>query len=153
MASQNFEPIRFPNLKDKINYGKNPLLSALFLSCSFFLTLLFVFFMYICTHRRRPDTDGGGSPNAPPPRAAGLDSATINALPDFSYGTKQSAGECAICLSIFQEGDRVKVLPLCNHRFHSECVGKWLRTRSSCPMCRCGVIQLLVESPARLGVP
>nr|GLL28019.1 RING-H2 finger protein ATL66 [Ipomoea trifida]GMD02097.1 RING-H2 finger protein ATL66-like [Ipomoea batatas] len=34
------------------------------------------------------------------------------------------------------DGDKVKSLPQCRHCFHSECVDKWLRTQSSCPLCR-----------------
>ncbi|KZV39611.1 hypothetical protein F511_02074 [Dorcoceras hygrometricum] len=57
----------------------------------------------------------------------------------FAYGSSNKSSpeaECAICLSMFTEGDKVKVLPFCLHGFHSGCVDKWLRTRSSCPLCR-----------------
>ncbi|KAK4432259.1 E3 ubiquitin-protein ligase ATL41 [Sesamum alatum] len=140
MATQNFEPVHFADLKDKI-VGKSPLLGALFLFFLFFSTSLFVYFLYTCTQRRHQDVDAGANPNPnlnPPP--AGLDPATISNLPMFSYGStskKPSPGaECAICLSMFQEGEKVRVLPLCRHGFHSDCVDTWLRTRSSCPLCR-----------------
>lgn len=44
--------------------------------------------------------------------------------------------ECCICLGVFEDGDKVKVLPLCKHCFHAECVDKWLCSHSSCPLCR-----------------
>ncbi|XP_057803407.1 RING-H2 finger protein ATL40-like [Salvia miltiorrhiza] len=133
MASQNFEPIHFPDLRDKIDTKKNPLLGSLFLFFVFFITFLFVYFIYVCA-RRRHDAAASPDSNAPPP---GLDPATISSLPVSSYGKKPSHGaECAICLSLFQECDKVKVLPLCRHGFHSDCVDEWLRTRSSCPLCR-----------------
>lgn len=135
MASQNFEPFHFTDLRDKID-GKSPLLGGLFLFFFFFFSLFFIYFLYICTHRRRR-SDIDGNSNA---ATAGLDPATISSLPSFPYGStnkKPSPGaECAICLSIFQEGDKLKVLPLCRHGFHSDCVDKWLKTRSSCPLCR-----------------
>ncbi|KAL3622754.1 hypothetical protein CASFOL_032005 [Castilleja foliolosa] len=134
MATQNFESFHLTDIKDKID-GKSPLLGALFLFFLFFFTFLFVYFLYTCIHRR-----GGGDSNAPPARGTGLDSAAISSLPVLSYGSiykKPSPGaECAICLSVFQEGDSVKVLPICRHGFHPGCVDKWLRSRSSCPLCR-----------------
>ncbi|XP_076888167.1 RING-H2 finger protein ATL78-like [Bidens hawaiensis] len=44
--------------------------------------------------------------------------------------------ECVICLGDFCKGERVKILPKCNHGFHVRCIDKWLRSHSSCPTCR-----------------
>ncbi|KAI4369788.1 hypothetical protein MLD38_018192 [Melastoma candidum] len=44
--------------------------------------------------------------------------------------------ECAICLSEFCPGDRVRLLPKCPHGFHAKCIDKWLSSHSSCPTCR-----------------
>jgi hypothetical protein len=47
--------------------------------------------------------------------------------------------ECAICLTEFARGDRLRVLP-CSHLFHdSECLAKWCATHDSCPVCRRGL--------------
>ncbi|CAN1349212.1 RING-H2 finger protein ATL78 [Linum perenne] len=51
-------------------------------------------------------------------------------------GTMKLDAECVICLSEFATGDRVKILPKCNHGFHVKCVDKWLGSHSSCPTCR-----------------
>lgn len=50
--------------------------------------------------------------------------------------------ECVICLSDFGPGERVRVLPNCNHGFHVRCIDKWLNSHSSCPTCR----QCLIET-------
>uniref|UniRef100_A0A0E0JRF8 RING-type domain-containing protein n=1 Tax=Oryza punctata TaxID=4537 RepID=A0A0E0JRF8_ORYPU len=44
--------------------------------------------------------------------------------------------ECAICLTEFAQGDRVRVLPRCGHGFHARCIDRWLAARQTCPTCR-----------------
>ncbi|KAG2155777.1 uncharacterized protein EDB93DRAFT_1128163 [Suillus bovinus] len=49
--------------------------------------------------------------------------------------------ECAICLSEFVKGDRVRELP-CHHIFHLEEVDSWLINRKKlCPVCKADVTQ------------
>lgn len=142
LASQNFEPLHFTEVRDQIN-GKSPLLGALFLFFLLFFTFLFVYYLYVRARSHHFGSPVPGNSNTPPAQPmsamAGLDSATISGLPMFAYGSSNKSSpeaECAICLSMFSEGDKVKVLPLCHHGFHSDCVDMWLRTRSSCPLCR-----------------
>mmetsp|Transcript_76705 Transcript_76705/g.220166 ORF Transcript_76705/g.220166 Transcript_76705/m.220166 type:complete len:735 (+) Transcript_76705:650-2854(+) len=42
---------------------------------------------------------------------------------------------CAICLTEFKEGDRVKSVP-CGHMYHPECIDTWLRNAPKCPLCQ-----------------
>ncbi|XP_057769507.1 E3 ubiquitin-protein ligase MPSR1-like [Salvia miltiorrhiza] len=46
--------------------------------------------------------------------------------------------ECSICLAEYDEESEVKEMP-CRHRFHSDCIGKWLGIHGSCPICRFGM--------------
>ncbi|PFH53416.1 hypothetical protein AMATHDRAFT_73588 [Amanita thiersii Skay4041] len=47
--------------------------------------------------------------------------------------------ECAICLSEFVKGDKVRILP-CHHIFHMEEVDSWLIQRKKlCPVCKADV--------------
>lgn len=39
--------------------------------------------------------------------------------------------ECAVCLSAYQHGEELRVLP-CQHRFHKECVDEWIETQAAC---------------------
>ncbi|KAF8230079.1 hypothetical protein L208DRAFT_140471 [Tricholoma matsutake] len=49
--------------------------------------------------------------------------------------------ECAICLSDFVKGDKVRVLP-CRHIFHLDEVDEWLIQRKKlCPVCKADVTQ------------
>ncbi|PKU67874.1 E3 ubiquitin-protein ligase [Dendrobium catenatum] len=43
---------------------------------------------------------------------------------------------CAVCLSKFDDGEDIKVLPECKHCFHVQCIDLWLKSHSSCPLCR-----------------
>ncbi|EYU42321.1 hypothetical protein MIMGU_mgv1a0068872mg, partial [Erythranthe guttata] len=43
---------------------------------------------------------------------------------------------CYICLSDYEEGDKLRVLP-CNHEYHVSCIDKWLKeVNRVCPLCR-----------------
>lgn len=46
-----------------------------------------------------------------------------------------SGKSCSICLEEFCEGVRVTRLP-CRHRFHENCIVRWLSCNHVCPLCR-----------------
>lgn len=70
---------------------------------------------------------------------SGLDQAFIDALPVFLYkelvGLKEPF-DCAVCLCEFSEKDKLRLLPMCSHAFHINCIDTWLLSNSSCPLCR-----------------
>ncbi|KAF0933842.1 hypothetical protein E2562_019296 [Oryza meyeriana var. granulata] len=74
----------------------------------------------------------------------GVKKEVLRSLPIVTYvsgngGDKAAdaeAEECAICLVEFEDGQAVRVLPQCDHRFHAACIDTWLRAHSSCPSCR-----------------
>ncbi|KAJ1390589.1 Zinc finger, RING-type [Sesbania bispinosa] len=43
---------------------------------------------------------------------------------------------CAVCLNQMSKGEKVRSLPLCNHRYHADCIGAWLKNHTTCPLCR-----------------
>jgi E3 ubiquitin-protein ligase ATL10/75/76/77/78 len=71
---------------------------------------------------------------------SGLRRKALQAMPILVYsaGLALNAANpiCAICLCDFEPGERVRVLPKCNHGFHVRCIDRWLIARSSCPTCR-----------------
>lgn len=68
----------------------------------------------------------------------GLEPAVLNSLPAFVYSDKTHPEplECAVCLSEFEENEKGRVLPKCNHSFHLECIDMWFHSHSTCPLCR-----------------
>ncbi|KAL6603126.1 hypothetical protein ACP70R_043487 [Stipagrostis hirtigluma subsp. patula] len=66
---------------------------------------------------------------SPPPAAAGRS-------PARQQQQASTAAGCAICLSDFADGERIRLLPVCGHRFHVVCIDRWLVSHCSCPTCR-----------------
>jgi len=64
----------------------------------------------------------------------GLSPDDLEKLPcyDFDGGEK----DCAVCLESFQNGERCRMLPVCRHSFHAQCVDCWLVRTPICPICR-----------------
>jgi Ring finger domain len=46
---------------------------------------------------------------------------------------------CAVCMDEFEQSVRILHFPICEHIFHETCIMEWLKTRSTCPMCRQGI--------------
>ena len=71
--------------------------------------------------------------------SAGFKREDVVALPVATYVASPppaAAAGCAICLSDFADGERMRVLPVCGHRFHVACIDRWLASHGSCPTCR-----------------
>ncbi|KAJ6318731.1 hypothetical protein OIU76_014147 [Salix suchowensis] len=78
----------------------------------------------------------------------GLDESVIRSIPVFKFkkeGTnfgnlgERSFCECAVCLNEFQEAEKLRNLPNCNHVFHIDCIDVWLQSNANCPLCRASI--------------
>ncbi|KAH7672515.1 Zinc finger RING/FYVE/PHD-type protein [Dioscorea alata] len=98
---------------------------------------------------------GGRTVEESPEEAAGrlagtgLKKRMIRRLPVSMYGAGGGirSTECPICLGEFADGEKVRVLPKCNHGFHIRCIDTWLVAHSSCPTCR----NSLLDRPETAG--
>jgi E3 ubiquitin-protein ligase RNF38/44 len=64
---------------------------------------------------------------------------TAEAADHAVAGGRISVSECAVCLSEFEERERVRLLPNCSHAFHIDCIDTWLQGSARCPFCRSDV--------------
>ncbi|CAN6468926.1 unnamed protein product [Victoria cruziana] len=92
---------------------------------------------------RRGDAGAGGRGS----QGTGLKKKALRAIPVTEYsGANMPAMECPICLGEFADGEKVRVLPKCNHGFHVRCIDTWLGSHSSCPTCRSSLLALTAGS-------
>ncbi|PRQ53600.1 putative transcription factor C2H2 family [Rosa chinensis] len=95
---------------------------------------------------------------SPAPSSSGL----LLLLPRFKFsdlkrpGSVTVGGDCAICLAEFEPQHQLRLLPLCLHAFHVDCIDTWLAGESLiCPVCRAVVFRsdsdLLLQTASSAG--
>ncbi|XP_057953489.1 RING-H2 finger protein ATL39-like [Malania oleifera] len=160
-STQNPQPVRWEFTEAIYGFGQFQghgfILVLAFFFLVFLLTLLFLYLHWVCRSRTHlPVTaaavvfpsEARSSAALPAAPSLGLDAASIGRLPVLVHCSAKGCGggggstECCICLSVFQEEEKVKVLPGCHHAFHVNCVDKWLSSHSSCPLCRAPISPL-----------
>ncbi|KAK6942721.1 Zinc finger, RING-type [Dillenia turbinata] len=77
--------------------------------------------------------------------ANGVDEKVLKKIPIVAYSSEKDIFrvdqvECVVCLGELEDGDLVRLLPVCKHAFHVSCIDKWFMARSSCPICRSPVV-------------
>ncbi|KAK7252488.1 hypothetical protein RIF29_36461 [Crotalaria pallida] len=83
----------------------------------------------------------------------GLDEALIKSITVCKF--KKGDGlvevtDCSVCLSEFQDGESLRLLPKCSHAFHIPCIDTWLKSHSTCPLCRASIFTF---NAATLNLP
>jgi len=69
----------------------------------------------------------------------------ISELPKISFPSPNlKFTSCMICLSDFETGETLKMLP-CGHSFHGTCVDSWLLEKPTCPLCRASIGSTIEE--------
>ncbi|XWS58232.1 hypothetical protein CRYUN_Cryun08bG0016800 [Craigia yunnanensis] len=72
----------------------------------------------------------------------GLDASVIETFPTMVYSEVKvhkigkGALECAVCLNEFEDDEKLRLIPKCDHVFHPECIDAWLTSHTTCPVCR-----------------
>ncbi|KAJ7950110.1 RING-H2 finger protein [Quillaja saponaria] len=104
-----------------------------------------------CSHRFSTETP---EQTAARLAARGLKKRDLCKIPSVIYGSGVNipVTECPICLGEFEDGQKIRVLPKCNHGFHVKCIDPWLVSHSSCPNCRHSLLDHLTPSKANPGI-
>ncbi|CAL5184643.1 unnamed protein product [Lathyrus oleraceus] len=116
-----------------------------------FVTIYFIFRYRRNSLLRRRLTSSSSSTvlssgNRISPETASSSSSVVDSLPLFTFSSIKRrsssvvSGDCAVCLSRFEQNDLLRLLPICCHAFHAECIDAWLRSNLTCPLCRSAVI-------------
>ncbi|XP_072979761.1 RING-H2 finger protein ATL40-like [Typha angustifolia] len=122
------------------------------LSVAIFVILLHLYALYYLRHRRRTTSITTDSTIVFHRSGTGLDREAISALPTFPYKKSSSTtSECAVCLSVLEDGEEVRLLPNCKHTFHVECIDMWLHSHPTCPICRSDAEASKVVEEAEVG--
>ncbi|XP_028782493.1 RING-H2 finger protein ATL52-like [Neltuma alba] len=138
------------------SFRLSPLIVALIgiLASAFVLITYYTIISRFCTRRNRihqNDTNQWVNDNdesaiqasSSSANTGGLDEAIIRSITVRKY--KKGDGlvegtDCSVCLSEFQDCESLRLLPKCNHAFHLPCIDTWLRSHSSCPLCRSNIV-------------
>ena len=141
-----------PDIETKYAHnGKVMVGTAILLFLLIILIILFNAYVRFCRRRRRDflshslPTTASAEPR--------LDPSVIKSLPTFffSAAVHRSLQDCAVCLSEFADGDKVRTLPNCKHGFHTHCIDAWFASHSTCPLCRTPAQPAKVCSDAEPG--
>ncbi|TKY48913.1 E3 ubiquitin-protein ligase ATL41 [Spatholobus suberectus] len=148
-----------PFVRDHSDFNRRILIMAI-VSLSGVLVLVFALHLYARFVLRRQSRRRAAiyqlslnvaHARAEPPNA-GLDPTLITALPTFPFKRQHDdAAECAVCLSVLEDGELVRLLPNCKHSFHVGCIDTWLASRSTCPVCRTKAEPVRLEPQPREG--
>ncbi|OIV90845.1 hypothetical protein TanjilG_15578 [Lupinus angustifolius] len=93
----------------------------------------------------------------------GLDPSVIETFPTLEYSAVKmhkigkGALECAVCLCEFEDAETLRLIPVCDHVFHPECIDEWLASHTTCPVCRANLAlqpgELVQGIPITIGEP
>ncbi|CAA7015340.1 unnamed protein product [Microthlaspi erraticum] len=129
------------------------------LATAFLLVSYYIFVIKCCLNwnqidifrrRRRSSDQNPLMIYSPHELNRGLDESAIRAIPIFKFKKRdavaggeedqdKSSQECSVCLSEFQEEEKLRIIPNCCHVFHIDCIDTWLQSNANCPLCRTSV--------------
>ncbi|KAG7994880.1 hypothetical protein I3843_01G080900 [Carya illinoinensis] len=142
----------------------SPLIVAVIgiLASAFILVCYYTIISKYCRRRGSGDTSmelndsrDPGNNESLQASSAGLDESIVKSITVYRYKKVEGLVEgtdCSVCLSEFQENESLRLLPKCNHAFHLPCIDIWLKSHSSCPLCR-SIISSINPLPPQIPDP
>lgn len=100
------------------------------------VSVIVLYYYYFKTLSFEPLTGRLDYNHGQPPHS--LDPSVLNSVPVLVFSSKEfrDSIECSICLSQTVDGEKIRILPQCNHGFHVDCIDMWFHSNSTCPVCR-----------------
>ncbi|KAH0461132.1 hypothetical protein IEQ34_008707 [Dendrobium chrysotoxum] len=142
-------------LMDREEHNRRTSVYLIILSFSITAALITIYHWISTIYRRRrgrgtlPEFNRGATTGADEAVSAEASTAQVIAPAQTFRKAKEVGGEdcgsgggggeemtCPVCLSEFKDGEAVRFLPECGHCFHVECIDRWFRVHSTCPVCR-----------------
>ncbi|KAI3869175.1 hypothetical protein MKX03_028781 [Papaver bracteatum] len=127
----------------QINNHSLPVIITLFLLSFFFLGFFSIYFVRCIVSIFLRRSNAQNSNNVVINKSQGLDPSIVSSFPTFVFSSvkshrqeRSSILECAVCLSEFNDDDIIRLITMCNHSFHPECIDLWLESHTTCPVCR-----------------
>jgi hypothetical protein len=88
------------------------------------------------------------APNIELPEPLRIELSSIPAIGEENEDVEQPTRDlsttctmCSICIDEFEAGERLTLLPRCQHAFHGDCIKPWLLERQGCcPLCKSNVL-------------
>ncbi|KAJ4957959.1 hypothetical protein NE237_025070 [Protea cynaroides] len=121
-------------------------LFVLFLAIAFSIQIRCYFMRYLFDSSNHRSTPSNSATN-------GLDPSIIDTFPTLVYSSVKDLREskrgleCAICLVEFQDNDEIRLIPVCNHVFHQNCIDEWFGNHTTCPLCRKSLLPSAISLP------
>ncbi|KAL7578235.1 hypothetical protein ACA910_012656 [Epithemia clementina (nom. ined.)] len=87
----------------------------------------------------KPNDDGAASPEADDEDAKGEKAGEYIATKEESTNEllECKSSMCSVCIDEFEAGEKIILLPRCQHGFHRDCIHPWLTERQGCcPYCK-----------------
>ena len=141
-----------PPTDDDSGTDFSPLILAVIgtLASAFLLVIYFTFISKYCRRRGGRTVDQMFNDPTWQVASAGLAEDLIRSITVYKY--KKNGGvvegtDCSVCLSEFEDGEKLRLLPKCNHAFHLPCIDTWLKSHSSCPLCRFDIGSAKISPP------
>jgi hypothetical protein len=125
-ASESFLPIRMIR-SDEFQW---PLLDIIIVTViAPIVVVVFLYSLWRFRRRRLAVLENQENPERPEV----LSQEELSRIPIIVYSTSDKYSKdwdtCAICLDEFEEGDELRALHSCRHRFHVKCIDVWLGSR------------------------
>ena len=74
-------------------------------------------------------------------------------MPELEASAADVEVTCSICICELEEGETIRCMPNCSHKFHSKCIDRWFERSVACPNCKAPVCEVEAPPPEEQGSP